>query len=88
MWRVIPGQRLVCRRWDDEAVLFNDLSGATHLLGLSAICLLKLLQTGPARESALIAALSRQFEAGEDELIQEARNTLAELQKLDLVEPC
>lgn len=88
MWRLIPGQRLVCRRWDDEAVLFNDLSGATHLLGLSAICVLDFLRTGPAHESALIAALGRQFEAGEDELALEAGNTLAELQKLDLVEQC
>lgn len=88
MWRLIPGQRLVCRRWDDEAVLFNDLSGATHLLGLTAICLLDLLQASPAHESALIAALGRQFEADEDELIHEIGNTLAELQRLDLVEPC
>ena len=46
-WRLAPGQRLLHRCWDGECVLYNDLSGDTHLLGEFALALLQLLQAGP-----------------------------------------
>jgi PqqD family protein of HPr-rel-A system len=39
-WRLMPGQMLAHRGWQDEYVLFNNLSGDTHLLGANAIALL------------------------------------------------
>lgn len=99
MWRVIPGQLLVYRCWDDEAVLYNDLSGATHLLGPAALCLLQALRAGPLDEAALGTALLEEFEIGDDgadpatlsdELAAELAELLDDLARLDLVEsfPC
>ena len=40
LWRIVPGQRLQHRCWDSMAVLYNDLSGATHQLSEPALALL------------------------------------------------
>ena len=87
MWRVIPGQALACRCWDDETVLYNDLSGATHLLGPAAACLLEALRSGPAAEPALAAALRAEFDLEEDSLPHELGRLLDDLARLDLIEP-
>lgn len=57
MWRLTPGQLLRHRQWDEECVLYNDLSGDTHLLGLDALAILMTLRDGAADEAALAAAL-------------------------------
>lgn len=58
MWRITPGQTLRFRQFDDEFVLYNDLSGDTHLLGDSAMHILSELQRGPASGAALAASLA------------------------------
>lgn len=90
MWRVIPGQSLHCRQWDgeDEAVLFNHLSGATHLLGPAALCLLETLRAAPADEAALADSLRSAFEVDEEELPGQLAELLESLVRLDLIEPC
>lgn len=90
MWRVIPGQLLVYRCWDDDAVLYNDLSGATHLLGPAALCVLETLRAGSADEAALAAALLADFEIDASLLSEELRCVLDSLARLDLIEasPC
>lgn len=85
-WRLVPGQLLGNKTWDGaEYVLYNDLSGDTHLLGADALDLLMLLQQGGADEQALAAALSaaRGCAVAADELA----SLLASLAKLSLVEP-
>lgn len=62
MWRITPGQALRFRQFDDEFVLYNDLSGDTHLLGDSAMHLLGELQRGPAPRAALAASLAAALE--------------------------
>jgi len=57
MWRLKPGQTLTYRSWDDEYVVYNDLSGDTHLFGTDPMQLLLQLRTGPASEEALALAL-------------------------------
>lgn len=86
-WRVIPGQALVYRCWDDDAVLYNDLSGATHLLGPAALCLLEALRAGPAAEPALAQALLAEFELDASSLPEELASVLGSLARLDLIEP-
>jgi PqqD family protein of HPr-rel-A system len=88
MWRVIPGQRLVSREWDGEAVLYNDLSGSTHLLDGAALDLLQVLREGPADSAALSALLAERFDAGGGDLASLIDDMLAALARLDLVEPC
>lgn len=82
MWRLTPGQALLRYGWDDEYVLYNDLSGDTHLLTATACTLLDRLQAAPASHSAL--ALACAVDAGT------AESVLIDLEQLSLVEylPC
>lgn len=91
MWRVIPGQSLVYRRWGEEAVLYNDLSGATHLLGAAALCLLEALRVAPASTEMLTMALLAEYDESDldiDSVGQEISSVLDSLARLSLVEPC
>lgn len=55
MWRLKSGQSLQRHEFPDgeESVLYNALSGDTHLLGAAAIELLLCLQCGPADDAML-----------------------------------
>lgn len=84
MWRLIPGQHLRCHSWGDESVLYNDLTGDTHLLGEDAIDLLRALQAAPHSDAGLVAVL-----CGADADAGAAADTaalLASLGALSLVE--
>jgi PqqD family protein of HPr-rel-A system len=86
-WRITPGQALRHREWQGEVVLYNDLSGDTHLLDESALHLLHILQDGPASEPALAGAVRLAFEA-EDGEVDDASiaQLLAKLAALALIE--
>jgi PqqD family protein of HPr-rel-A system len=90
MWRVVPGQSLAFREWDGEAVLYNDLSGNTHLLDGGAIEVLLALRPAPLDAAALAVRLAERFGAGADELLPDIEAMLSDLAGLDLVEflPC
>ncbi|MDQ1830131.1 HPr-rel-A system PqqD family peptide chaperone [Massilia scottii] len=62
-WHVLPGQSLRYHSWDQEAVLFNDLSGDTHLLDADALALLLAVKGGAADLAALRLALDAGDEA-------------------------
>jgi PqqD family protein of HPr-rel-A system len=55
-WRLTRGQRLLHQCWDGECVLYNDLSGDTHLLDEFALALLEQLQAAPQSTAQLVAA--------------------------------
>lgn len=90
MWQVVPGQSLAFREWEGEAVLYNDLSGSTHLLDGAALDLLCALRERPADSAALAACLADRFgaDAGDAGFRAEIDALLAALARLDLVEPC
>ena len=81
MWRLIPGQSLMHRGWDDEYVVYNDLSGDTHLFGTDAMALLLQLRAGPADEDALARALAVEPDDRDGLAV-----TLVELGALSLIE--
>ena len=82
MWRLTPGQALLRYGWDGEYVLYNDLSGDTHLLTAAACTLLDRLQAAPAGHGALALACGIAADTAESLLI--------DLEQLSLVEylPC
>lgn len=86
-WCLTPGQSLRYRQWQGESVLYNDLSGDTHLLADGALHLLLVLQAGPARGSALAASVRAEFDADDGEVDDAmVAELLDELQKLVLIE--
>jgi PqqD family protein of HPr-rel-A system len=88
LWRLMDGQSLRYRCWDDEAVLYNDLSGATHLLGPAALCVLEALRPGPASAATLASRLLDEFDIDDDALGSELEALLGQLSQLSLIEPC
>ncbi|MEW6021289.1 MAG: hypothetical protein AB1807_04015 [Pseudomonadota bacterium] len=84
IWRLVPSQRLVHRCHDGECVLFNDLTGDTHLLGQDVLDLLGLLRGAP-QPVALLAGAD-----ADAETLDELDEVLADLAALNLVEaqPC
>lgn len=87
-WRLAPGQRLRRHAWQQEYVLYNDLSGDTHLLPDSTVELLLALQRAPASAESLAAALRAMFDADAAAIDGAAiEAVLAELVPLALVEP-
>ena len=82
-WRLSAGQRLRRRQWDGECVLYNDLSGDTHLIGPDALQLLLALQERPADADALARAL---LAAGLAADAGEVPELLDQLERLALVE--
>jgi len=86
IWRLAPGQRLQYRCWDGECVLYNDLSGDTHLLDEFALALLEQLKAGPQAAAQLAAAFELDAQ-DEDAVLQ---TVLDDLTALFLVEalPC
>lgn len=85
MWRLTPGQTLTHRGWDDEFVLYDDLSGDTHVLSAAAMAALSALRHGPAGLPALAAALD--LEADDGPALEALLDQLAQLQ-LIVADPC
>ena len=85
-WRLRPGQTLQYRQWDGECVLYNDLSGDTHLLGDGAIELLLALRRAPATRGALAAILQAGFDIDAAALDHETDLLLRDLAHLNLID--
>jgi len=85
-WCLRPGQHLAYRQWDGKCVLYNDLSGDTHLLGDGGIELLLALRQGPATRQALAAVLQAEFDIDADALERETGTLLDDLQHLYLID--
>ena len=84
LWCLSAGQALRHREWQGEYVLYNDISGDTHLVDEAAMHLLWRLQATPADASALVGLLSA--EAGTDEAGGDAATLLSQLEALALIE--
>jgi PqqD family protein of HPr-rel-A system len=87
-WRLRRGQLVRHRQWDDEFVVFNDLSGDCHLLDEGGFAILGCLQSAGKDVSVAVLAqqLAEQFDdidPADPALIEE---TLAGLAKSDLIE--
>jgi len=84
-WRLTPLQRLARRCWEGECVVFNDVTGDTHLLGDEALTILAHLASRPADGHSLQLLFGGNFGAEENE---EFLELLRHLGQLELIEPC
>lgn len=82
-------QALHLHCWDDEYVVYNNLSGDTHLLGSAAAQVLLKLQQAPADAMAVARSLASllQVEMMDESLAPQIANLLADLNALALIEP-
>jgi PqqD family protein of HPr-rel-A system len=88
MWRLTTGQQLVHRAWDKEYVVFNDVSGDTHLVGELAFAVLQELAAGPAGPAALRDRMRARLHLSEQEMAEIDLDELVNsLRQLHLVEP-
>jgi PqqD family protein of HPr-rel-A system len=87
MWRLQHGQSLRHHLWGEECVVYNSLTGHTHLLDLNALDLLLALQDGPQDIAGLCRALASPGDAP-GELEAAIAAVLEELRLSSLVEPC
>lgn len=55
-WRLVRGQLLRARQWDAEFVVYNDLSGDTHLIDAAAMDFLLQLQARAGDDGGLAHA--------------------------------
>jgi PqqD family protein of HPr-rel-A system len=88
-WRIVALDRLAWRSWDHETVIYNDLSGDTHLLEPLATLVFEALSEGPASLAQLErrAAEAVLFDVPADVIARRLRDVLARLQRLSLIEP-
>ncbi len=82
LWRLCNGQSLRHFHWQDEWVVYNDLSGDTHLLDQPTYALLDSLRAGARTSAALCAAPDDPEELGA------TVELLERLAGLYLLEPC
>jgi PqqD family protein of HPr-rel-A system len=85
MWRLSPGQTLTRHGWDGEYLLYNDLSGDTHLLGELAVELLLILQQGASDEPALAVALDLPADPEQHAFLHDMLDELSSLSLIDTV---
>lgn len=91
MWKVTTGQTLGHYGWDEEFVVYNSLSGDTHLLESFAMEILFLLQQrGPLSAAAVLDALGSLGDTGDtgndQPDIAELSVVLDQLQSLVLID--
>jgi PqqD family protein of HPr-rel-A system len=63
----MPGQLLRSRQWGDEFVVYNDLSGDTHLLDSAAMDFLLQLQARAADDAGVAYPGQRAHDASEEQ---------------------
>ncbi len=87
-WRAIADSALHFRAWGNEIIVYNGLSGDTHLLGLTAAQVLSTLQTNALDIHSIMDKLAARWQTGPDEhMHQEVADILAQLSDLSLIVP-
>jgi PqqD family protein of HPr-rel-A system len=88
-WRLVPADSLCWREWDGEIVVFNDLTGNTHLLNpLAGLVWTRLVESRAMFSAAELTESIGQSEAIEQDvaLIEAIGEVLDDLERLGLAE--
>ena len=86
-WRLIGNDALQFRSWNDECVVYNTLSGDTHILETRAAEILFALQQGPLDMLSLAQLLAGKWQCETDQtFLDELETALSDMHALSLVE--
>lgn len=84
---IAPSHKLLWRAWDDVFVVYNALSGRTHILDEFCYHLLEMVSEGRAKGADIIAGLTDRFDiAAEGDLADIVSLRLQELGSLGLIQ--
>lgn len=79
--------RVLCRFWDDECVIYNQLTGETHLIDGMGVEIFQLISEKKATKAQLLQTIQSVFELETDfDMEGLLDNLIQEYQKLDLLE--
>lgn len=88
-WQAVSAQALRLTSWDDEFVVYNGLSGDTHLLDLTTGQILRAVCDAPADIEELAGSLGEFWHVHPDEEFRVGiQRILNDLRALALVEHC
>lgn len=87
-WTIAAGGALPCRSWDGEFVVYNPISGNTHILDLVSGEILTALFPGPCSTAALATHLAGFLDIPDDDGVSlTVARVLDVLDELGLVQP-
>jgi PqqD family protein of HPr-rel-A system len=86
-WKIWGSGELPVRCWEGDYVVYNPLTGSTHVLDIVTGEVLKEIGTGSGRESALCQRVAEFLEVPNDAGVAiHVREILAQLDDLGLIE--
>ncbi len=87
-WRIAGGERLQWRYWDGDYVVFNPLSGQTHLLDIVTGKVLMLIMSGSSSATEFRSEISTFLEVDDDNRLSKSiSDILSRLEEAGLIEP-
>ena len=88
IWRTSANQPLPMRCWDGDYVVYNPLSGNTHVLDIVVGEVLKTIMAGATNDARLCQHIARFLDVPNDERVSgNLLGILAALDELGLIEP-
>ena len=89
VWRLcVPAGQLAWRQWDGELVVYNPVSGATHVLDIASSEVLRGLIEAPAGRDGLAGRLAALLDVDLNaETLSATDKILEDLDRLGLAEP-
>lgn len=85
-WRLRPGQRLLHCEWEDEFVVFNDLTGDSHLLDAGGFAVLECLRQDGSATVLSLAAQFDDIDPSDPVAIEQLDALLTSLAQCELIE--
>jgi PqqD family protein of HPr-rel-A system len=87
-WQSLPFDKLHLAQWDDDAIMYNPLSGETHQLNLMAVDALSFLQT-PATLPTLTEHICHLYQTDDSATISEQMTALIkQFDEIGLISAC
>ena len=88
LWRVIDSSSLFFEEWEQDAIIYNGMSGETHKLNALAIEILKLMLQKSWTPISLTEEICSIFDFENDAvLLQNIKQVINQFNALGLIEP-